>query len=150
MAAPISQLLQEQSTNVTHYTGLTTGTDKKWAKAFHPITKLLVHTSVGEDGQTVFANWGALQSPLADDDLRMSQVGYRPNARRWRLDAEEDCGAWFHTEVSNITLAAWNGSQLYALSHQRLKKVPLVIGEWERNILDFWTWQSGRPGDKGN
>lgn len=108
MAVPISQLLCEHPTNPVKYTGFKTGTDKKWARDFHPITKLVVHTAVDRDGETVLANWNALLPPFADDDLRGGKLAFPPNRRVWRLETEEDCGVWFHTEVSNIVLAAWD------------------------------------------
>ncbi len=90
MAVPISQLLCEQPTNPVKFTGFTTGTDKKWARDFHPITKLVVHTTLGPDGQTVYADWDAMLPLLADDEFRASKLAFPPNQRRWRLETEED------------------------------------------------------------
>jgi hypothetical protein len=172
MAVPISELLRQHPTNPVHYTGLTTGTDKKWARDFHPITRLIVHTTLGADRETVYADFDVMATPLADDDARVSRLAYPPNERRWRLETEEDCGVWFHTEVSNIILPAWsdhpivlqtcqskpasttesikeNIDMIHALGDSRLQKLPLVIGEWKRNIIRFNAWQSGNIGPAG-
>lgn len=172
MAVPISQLLHEHPTNPVKYTGLQTGTDKKWARDFHTITKLVVHTNVEHDGETVLANWGALLPPFADDGLRSGKLAFPVNRRSWRLETEEDCGMWFHTEVSNIVLAAWNDhptvlqtcqskppsntdkipemiDAVYALADRRLQKRPLAVGEWKRNIISE-DWQTGKLPQRGN
>lgn len=79
---------------------------------------------------------------------------------------------WFHTEVSNIVLAAWHRQpvvlqtcqskppsdteqipemvdMVYALADSRLKKRPLAIGEWKRNLIMFSAWQAGKVGAAG-
>ncbi|AEO63323.1 uncharacterized protein THITE_2108411 [Thermothielavioides terrestris NRRL 8126] len=172
MAVPVSQLLRQHSTNPVQYTGLTTNTDKKWAKEFHPITRLIGHTTLGADGETVYANFDAMAPPLADDDFRVAKHAFPPNERRWRLETEEDCGVWFHTEVSNIVLPAWNDrpavlqtcqskpasttksikenvDMIYALADSHLQKRPLVIGEWKRNIIRSKAWLAGNIGTAG-
>jgi len=173
MAVTVGQLLWEHPTNAAKFTGLTTGTDKKWAKSFHPMIKLIVHTHIDQNHRTVDANWDAFVPLLADDDLRMSTQSFPPNVRRWRLEAEEDITVWFHTEISNVVLPAWSctpdvlqacqpkprnpGPQqipemvdiVYALADSKSNKQPLAIGEMKRNLIAWNRWQSGNIGDKG-
>lgn len=65
MMLPINQLLCKHSQNPAKYTGLYTGTDKKWVRDYHPITSknLIVHTALGADGKTVYAHWDAMLPP---------------------------------------------------------------------------------------
>lgn len=100
MSVPVRKLLWEHPTNPAKSTGLTTGTDKKWAKSFHPITKLRIQSRTDEHETVVRADWDAFVPLLEDDDMRMNTQSSPPNVRRWRLETEEDMAIWFHTEIS--------------------------------------------------
>jgi len=169
MAVPISQLLAEQSTNYAKYTGLTTDTNKKWTKQYHLIQRLNLHT-LSDDNRIVFANWEAYLPLFAVDDVRTGLSYSRPNPRRYHLGTEADCAVWFHTEVSNIVLSAWNlpdvletnqarpgaddGQEVvdvvYALAHRRSHQRPLAIGEWKRNLIKPGKWRHGMPCEQVN
>lgn len=97
--------------------------------------------------------------------MRLNEPAYPPNYRRWRLQSEEDGINWFHTEVSNIVLAAWvrYPYQLQASHEKSLsddvaesqvvdiaysigptgKRVQIAIGEFKRGIIEPEVWQSG-------
>jgi hypothetical protein len=58
--------------------------------------------------QAVLADFDlAFLSEYQDDILRLNEPVYSPNYRRWCLQSEEDGLVWFHTEISNVVLAAW-------------------------------------------
>ncbi|KAL8342497.1 hypothetical protein RB598_004068 [Gaeumannomyces tritici] len=113
MSVPFSQILQEAPTNPAHVTGYTSGTGKDWATRYPPITgtRLSVHTRnvLGTDGkEATVAGWEAMVPRFSDDQLRLNTLAQRPNRRPYRLDTESDMALWFHTEISNVVLAAWN------------------------------------------
>jgi len=88
----------------------------------------------------------------------------RPNDRAWRLESEADCELWFHAEISNVVLTAWNhyprvtqSSQIkpprensiseevdsmYCVKDGQTKTV-LTIGEMKRNLIQRMYWQAG-------
>jgi hypothetical protein len=111
MSHPITfdQLLQEHPTNPVHNPKYVTQSDKAWAQRYPAIRNLTVHTTIDEDNCTT-ANFDRAFLPLDTDDtiLRVSVEARRPNDRSWRLECEADCELWFHTEISNVVLAAWN------------------------------------------
>ncbi|KAF2456631.1 hypothetical protein BDY21DRAFT_39767 [Lineolata rhizophorae] len=99
-----------------------------------------------------------------DDSIRLQEPCVAPNARQWRFEVEADCEAWFHAEISNIVLSAWaNYPTILQSSHNKplsevnttetvdvmysMKygnaKLPLVIGEFKRNLIHPVQWQSG-------
>lgn len=103
----------------------------------------------------------------------MGVFASRPNVRRYRLGTEDDCAIWFHTEVSNIVLSAWNATPdvlqtnqpkprdtnnqqpemvdvVYALAHRKLHQQPLAIGEWKRNIIRPLKWLNNEIEGKGS
>lgn len=91
---------------VTNENNITTS-NKEWARRFHPLRNLIVHTQVGPDG-LVYANWDrAFLASCGDDTLRMGEPATHPNPCLWHFETEADCELWFHTEVSNVVLAAW-------------------------------------------
>ncbi|KAK4098395.1 hypothetical protein N658DRAFT_518025 [Parathielavia hyrcaniae] len=69
-------------------------------------------------------------------------------------DGRADCELWFHTEVSNVVLAAWtqygraNISEevdaMYGVDYAK-STVVLAIGEMKRNLIRPDLWQSGNP-----
>jgi hypothetical protein len=98
-----------------------------------------------------------------DDDIaRLGEPAYPPNYRTWRLQSEEDGINWFHSEISNIVLAAWaRYPNLLQVSHEKMlsetksdpkvvdvaysvehecKRVHVAIGEFKRGLIapDVW------------
>jgi hypothetical protein len=95
----------------------------------------------------------------------MAEPAREPNFRRWRLEYEADCESWFHNEVSNVVLAAWasypgvlqtSHAGPLSLTEQIAEsvdatystkingeRVPLVVGEFKRNLIDMEAWQTG-------
>jgi hypothetical protein len=67
-----------------------------------------------------------------DDDLRMQEIAYPPNYRKWRLAYEEDGINWLRSEVSNIVLAVWAG-------------YPAVLQASMRNCLRILEWPNRLP-----
>ncbi|KAL8307896.1 hypothetical protein RB593_006313 [Gaeumannomyces tritici] len=173
MSVPFSQILQEAPTNPAHVTGYTSGTGRDWATRYPPITgtRLSVHTRnvLGTDGkEATVAGWEAMVPRFGDDQLRLNTLAQRPNRRPYRLGTGSDMALWFHTEVSNVVLAAWNGtpavlqtSEAKAWTEQPCMEIadvtyspvggdrpPLVIGEFKRNLLRRDQWQEGRNPSK--
>ncbi|ODA83598.1 hypothetical protein RJ55_02113 [Drechmeria coniospora] len=159
----VGELLMQSPTSPVKETQLQTGTNKKWAEQYHFIKNIITHTRV-ENGCAVADFQAAFLPPYADDALRMSAPAVSPNERQWRLQTEADCELWFHSEISNVVLAAW--SQYPALtqtSHSkpmgdkavaeeidatyafrsRHHKVALAIGEMKRNLINPGPWQRG-------
>ncbi|GAB1320336.1 hypothetical protein MFIFM68171_10546 [Madurella fahalii] len=139
MAATVKGLLSQHSTNYVKSTEYKTWTDK-----------------------AIIADFETPLLPDYDDDpVRWVQPAFPPNKRSWRLETEEDCTDWFKVEVSNIVLAAWTDypaifqvSQVKAFSDSSRSesvdvfytftylncKVPIVIGEWKRNLIRPREW----------
>lgn len=94
----------------------------------------------------------------------MSELAQPPNERYWRLETEADMEHWWHTEISNVVLAAWaqypyivqtcytkplrdiaipdNVDATYAM-YIGNTRVSVVIGEMKRNLMPESRWQSG-------
>ncbi|KAM4061001.1 hypothetical protein HRG_010088 [Hirsutella rhossiliensis] len=101
----IGDLLVQNPTNPVQVTDLQTGTNKEWADKYHSIKNIIVLTRV-ENGW-VQADFQTACHPLYDDDtVRMNTSAVPLNERRWRLQTEADCELWFHSEISNVVLAA--------------------------------------------
>lgn len=104
--------------------------------------------------------------PLMDDEeKRMSEVGQPPNPRHWRLETEADIEHWWHTEVSDVVLAAWqrypaivqtahtaplgdisipeNVDSTYAM-YLGGSRAPVIIGEMKRNLIRVDMWSKGQ------
>jgi hypothetical protein len=163
MATKLATLLQQHPSNPVTDTGIESSTNKEWARNYEPIRNFSIRTVI-QDGRVNAMYDGPFLPLYADDDLRMNEDGYPPNYRRWRLDTERDRSSWFHTEVSNVVLAAWmrypavlhalearpltehsvpeTADDLFSfkLSNQRL---PLVTGEIKRNLINEDEWQNG-------
>jgi hypothetical protein len=106
--ATTAALLSEHPTNYVYNTDYVTQSDKAWARDYCPNHNLLVHTSIDRDGLT----HADFETPFLprdhDDDLRLGASALPPNQRAWHLQSDADCELWFHSEISNIVLAAWN------------------------------------------
>lgn len=118
MTYSVATLLGQHSSNPCRDTYLCSGSYKPWARSFPPITQLIVHTRVQGGGGGVGdqaggnaitqANFETAFLPEYDDDsLRLQEQGNAPNERSYRLNSEEDGVTWFHTEISNVVLAAF-------------------------------------------
>ena len=99
----------------------------------------------------------------ADDQRRMGEPAQTPNDRFWRLETEADIEHWWHTEISDVVLAAWarypritqtchtkplsdinipdNVDCTYAMHVDNIR-VPLAIGEMKRNPIVPSRWQA--------
>ncbi|AEO69952.1 uncharacterized protein THITE_2171159 [Thermothielavioides terrestris NRRL 8126] len=162
--ATVYDLLTQHSTNVVHNTHYVTQSNKEWARNYHPIRNLVVHSYHGGDG-LVHADFdSAFLGSYEDDGMRMDEPAMAPNKRIWRLECEADCELWFHTEVSNVVLAGWNRyPQVTQTSHTkppRVENIPeevdamytikyrnertvIAIGEMKRNLIQAAAWQAG-------
>ncbi|KAJ4307647.1 hypothetical protein N0V84_012591 [Fusarium piperis] len=148
--------------NITSYTG------KTWAKSYAPVQRYRLHTTVDAQNMT-HANFDHGFLPLMDDEeKRMSEVGYPPNARHWRFETEADIEHWWHTEVSDVVLAAWhryptvvptdhtnplgdvnipqNVDSTYAMYIDG-SRAPVIIGEMKRNLIRAREWNRGELGN---
>ncbi|KYK56285.1 hypothetical protein DCS_08255 [Drechmeria coniospora] len=170
MASTVGALLAQDPTNSVQNTGYTSSTNKAWTEGYHPIKNMTVHTKACGDGLT-YANFETAFLPLYDDDrVRMGTAAFPPNGRSWRMGSEADVELWFHTEISNVVLAAWNHHPtVVQTSHSKppseknmpeevdatysfksnQHRVALVIGEMKRNLVDADKWQCGRIPSSG-
>ncbi|KAL2255464.1 hypothetical protein VTK26DRAFT_3346 [Humicola hyalothermophila] len=161
--------ISQHPTNRVNSPDYITYTDKPWARICAPIQNILVHTAIGADGKTS-ANFEAAFLPWCDDDrLRLDEYAVPPSRRTWRLETEADCELWFHTEISNVLLAAWSRyPEVMQTSHTkppRVESIPeevgsthsvkfggvrtvLAIGEMKRNLIDVRAWQRGDISNK--
>jgi len=136
-------------------------------KRIPPIEKVTIYSrTMPEDRSSIMADFENPLSPDYDDDpVRWAQLAFPPNKRSWRVEAEEDCSDWFKAEVSNVVLTAWTdylailqASQAkafldssssetvdvsYTLIHLK-RKVPVVIGEWKKNLMQPLEWMGSR------
>jgi hypothetical protein len=129
---------------------------------------LTVHTTVDHEA-IVHAAFDPAFLPLCnDEEKRTTEPGYPANSRFWRLETEADVEHWWHTEISDVVLAAWatypavvqschikplvdvqipeNVDSTYAI-YIGNQCVPLAIGEMKRNIINKREWQDGRLSD---
>jgi len=167
MAATVQDLLSQHSTNYVKTTGYKTGTDKAWTRQYPPIERVTIHScAVPEDRSSIVADFESPLLPAYDDDpVRWAQPAFPPNKRSWRLETEEDCSDWFKAEVSNVVLASWTDyPAILQVSHAKAfsdssssetidvsytfthlnHKVPVVIGEWKRNLIRPQEWMESR------
>lgn len=164
MNTTVADLLSQHPTNEVQNAGYVTQSDKSWTRNYHAIRNILVNTLIGEDGLT-YANFERAFLPWdADDSLRTTAHAVSPNHRMWRFESEADCELWFHSEISNIVLPAWNQFPVVTQTlHTKPPRVDniseevdavysvrsgggrtvLVIGEMKRNLLDASLWQRG-------
>lgn len=179
MATTAGVLIESHPTNFVEVPGYRSASNKTWTKDYDPILNITVHTTLVPAG----AYWlteadfsTAFLPQYQDDDLRYSEDAAPPNQRIWRMESEADCELWWHTEISNVVLAAWSRYPT-VLQHSHIKppiashvaeevdtmytvknspdrqnghRTVLVIGEFKRNLIHAASWQSGdisaRPG----
>jgi len=124
---------------------------------------LTVYTTIDNEG-TVHASFDPAFLALDnDEEKRASEPARSPNERYWRLETESDVEHWWHTEVSDIVMAAWaryptivqtchtkplsditiseNVDSTYGvyIGNQRY---PVAIGEMKRNLINGKDWQT--------
>lgn len=158
------ELILQHSQNFVDNPLYVSYTDKPWARSYPPMQNLSVHSTVDQEG-TFHATFDPEFLPLGDDEeKRASEAVHPPNHRFWRLETEADIEHWWHTEVSNIVLAAWarypavvqtchtnplrevsiseNVDSTYGvyIGNQRF---PVAIGEMKRNLISPSQWQTG-------
>ena len=164
----VGVLISQQLINAINNPEMVSYTDKTWAREYHSIQNLKIHTVEGQD-RVVYANFdGPLISLLADEPKRMGEIAQMPNTRFWRLETEADIEHWWHTEVSDVVLAAWaNYPLIVQTCHTKPLtgtnipenidctysmyvgncRVPVALGEMKRNLINRREWQTGSLGD---
>lgn len=171
MATSAVDLLTQHPTNsIAYIPNKGAQTNKSWALNYHPISNLIIHTTVSPGG-VVEATYEPAFLPLKDDDsLRLSESALPPNKREWHIFNAADRELWFHTEISNIVLAAWSRyPAVVQTSHPKPQgfnspadEVPiaysmqrgsiraiLAVGEIKRNVIDREVWKSGHLDAEG-
>jgi len=160
--ATAGALLSQDPTNEIYDTGYTSSTDKPWAQAYPSVPKqrLKVHTTIDASGTTHVDFDTALIPLQADDERRLNEAAQAPNERYWRLDTEADIEHWWHTEVSDVVMAAWaRYPRIVQTSHtgppsvnvpesvdctyatyMSNQRVPVLIGEMKRNFIKPRQW----------
>ncbi|KAL2186572.1 hypothetical protein L209DRAFT_731432 [Thermothelomyces heterothallicus CBS 203.75] len=162
------ELILQNTTNTIMNPDYTSYPKKLWAQNYTPIGNLFVHTTENDDG-IVNANFDSAFLPLDDDEeRRTTEPAYPPNKRFWRLETEADVEHWWHTEVSDVVLAAWarypgivqtchttplndvkipeNVDATYAMYIGNQRK-PVVIGEMKRNFINRDEWENASLGN---
>lgn len=163
MSTTAAQLIAQHPTNPVDDPDYHSSSSKAWTKKYPPIAKLNVHTRM--QGGGLHADFeSAFYEEFEDDSLRLSESANPPNYRQWRLNSEEDGINWFHTEISNIVLAAWaRYPALRQTSHEKplsetnhtqtvdvsysvqygTQRLPVAIGEFKRGLIQPRQWQAG-------
>lgn len=164
----VQSLISDHPSNSIDNPNITSYTMKTWAKSYAPIRRYRLHTVVDEQGMT-YADFDTPFLPLMDDEeKRMSEVGHPPNSRHWRFETEADIEHWWHTEVSDVVLAAWHKyptivptdhtnppgdvnipqsvDSTYAM-YIHGERAPIIIGEMKRNLIQASEWSGGELGE---
>jgi len=156
-------LIGQHPSNTLYNPRLVSYTDKTWARPYPPMQNLTVYTTIDNEG-TVHASFDPAFLALDnDEEKRASEPARSPNERYWRLETESDVEHWWHTEVSDIVMAAWaryptivqtchtkplsditiseNVDSTYGvyIGNQRY---PVAIGEMKRNLINGKDWQT--------
>jgi hypothetical protein len=157
------ELILQHSLNTLDNPRFVSYTNKPWARAYPPIQNLLNHTTIGQDG-TISAEFEPAFLPLCDDEeKRASEPAHPPNERYWRIETEADAEHWWHTEISDVVLAAWakypglvqtchtqplgevsiseNVDCTYGL-YIGGQRYPVAIGEMKRNLIQPNDWRT--------
>ncbi|KAK5999037.1 hypothetical protein PT974_01424 [Cladobotryum mycophilum] len=163
----VRDLLGLNPTNPVKTAALVTPSNKDWATTnYHPTRCLIVHSTIDPTEGTYDADLSILWSPGDDDNLRLQEPAFPPNKRNWHCRTEADWENWFHTEVSNIVLAAWSRYPVVTqYSHQKSLseqfkldeevdliytdrddsgRIPIIIGEMKRGTIIDFEWQNAQ------
>lgn len=167
MSCTVFELLNQHPKNPVKATGLQSSSNKPWTKSYPAITKLNIHTSVQGSGTVIASYETAFLETYEDENVRLDTTAYPPNYRQWRLNSEEDGIQWFHTEISNIVLAAFKDyPAVLQVSHEKPlsdakfdqtvdcaysikhngKRKHAAIGEFKRGLILADQWQNGKLG----
>ncbi len=161
------ELILQHSQNVVDNPNYVSSTNKAWAQTYAPMQNLSVRT-VDQDG-IIHAPFDSAFLPLYEDEekKRFQESTHPPNDRLWRLETEADAEHWWHTEISDIVLAAWarcpaivqtchtaplrdvNISETVDSTYGVYvgsQRHPVAIGEMKRNLINRREWQSGKLG----
>lgn len=165
-ALPTAAVMLDQHppNDIVHTESNSGQNNRSWIPNYHPISNLIVHTTISLDG-VVNATYEAGFLPEGNDDrLRLNAIALPPNKREWHLLSVADRELWFHTEISNIVLAVWSQyPTVLQTSHSRPHEVStpadevataysiqrgssrafLVVGEIRKNVINRDVWQSG-------
>jgi hypothetical protein len=162
------ELILLHSQNVVENPNYVSSTNKAWAQVYEPIRNLSVHSTVDQEG-TFHATFDPVLLALDEDEeeRRFHEPAHPPNDRFWRLETEADAEHWWHTEISDIVLAAWaRYPQIVQTCHTAPlrtvnisetvdstygiyvgnQRYPVAIGEMKRNLINKREWQSGNLG----
>ncbi|KAI8681683.1 hypothetical protein NCS55_00420800 [Fusarium keratoplasticum] len=163
----VQSLIFQHPTNSIDNPDITSYTSKTWAKSYASLRRYRLHTTMDMgSGEVTGVDFDTAFLPLMDDEeKRMSEVGQLPNARHWRFETEADIEHWWHTEVSDVVLAAWqrypaivqtdhtaplgdknipeNVDSTYAM-YLGGSRTPVIIGEMKRNLIRVDAWCQGR------
>ncbi|RSL86981.1 hypothetical protein CEP52_015658 [Fusarium oligoseptatum] len=162
----VQSLIFQHPTNSVNNLDITSYTSKTWAKSYVPLRRYRLHTTMDMDsGEVTRVDFDTAFLPLMEDEeKRMSEIGQPPNARHWRFETEADIEHWWHTEVSDVVLAAWqrypaivqtdhtaplgdknipeNVDSTYAM-YLGSSRAPVIIGEMKRNLIRVDAWCQG-------
>lgn len=106
-------LKQFPSDSVQSYVTASSTTTKEWAENYHGLSRnsLLVHSIGGlPAGPSVHVDLtaGFLSLRKPDEELREQEPAYPPSKRHYEFYTKADIETWWHTEVSNVVLAAFH------------------------------------------
>jgi hypothetical protein len=156
----VGLLLQQHPVSLVRETGYRTQSNKGWLKDHPPVLRFELHT--GRARGAIQANLdGPLEPLMVDDGFRFDTPAHPPNPRAWRFSSETDVANWFHHEVSNVVLAAFQRypallqvaeagplthiqinervDVMYTVGHGGSKQCVLVV-EMKRNLIDSAYW----------
>ncbi|KAK0730292.1 hypothetical protein B0H67DRAFT_630674 [Lasiosphaeris hirsuta] len=119
-------------------------TDKAWAQDYPSIDNLIVRSTVDEEGMSdaVFDN--AFLPACADGDRRLDEPAQPPMSNvvlaAWAKypAVTQPC----HTKPLSEVSISENVDSTYAMYAGNVR-IPLVIGEMKRNLINAEAWQSG-------
>jgi hypothetical protein len=107
---------------------------------------LTVHTTVDHEA-IVHAAFDPAFLPLCnDEEKRTTEPSYPANSRFWRLETEADVEHWWHTEISDVVLAAW---ATYPAVVQSCHIKPLVDVQIPENVDSTYAIYIGTPPRRG-
>ena len=139
----VGTLLNEHPNNPVHDTHFVSASNKTWVRDHPPVANINLHVYVDEQNAVHGTFDGPLEPLNTDDDVRLASAAYPPNPRAWRIASESDAANWFHHEISNVVLPAF---QYYPDVLQAAEASPLTA-ERVDEVVDI-LYSTGRPRDK--